>query len=157
MFNDGSLNSEGYVSAGYSFSEQSDFNISDNKNDICSLGIILYELITGRYLSVDRKIDLEFENKYPELAKVIRKCIIIDCMERYINIEQLSSDLLKYQEVHTGRVIVSLDEDFANRPTFYDEIIVGKTKNIFACLAFDKGTIAMIFFMIIGMLIILVY
>lgn len=100
-------------SAHYFSPEQAKGGFIDNKTDIYSLGIVMYEMLTGKlpfeadspvtialkHLQEDPVPPKELNPKIPEsLNKVILKCMEKDANNRYQNVNELISDLQKIKQ-----------------------------------------------------------
>jgi TolB-like protein/Flp pilus assembly protein TadD/predicted Ser/Thr protein kinase len=97
----------------YMSPEQARGNEVDHRTDIWSLGVILYEMVTGRvpfkgdYEQATIYSILNDEPKPPtalrtgvpmELERVVRKCLAKDPRERYQTAADLSADLFHFQK-----------------------------------------------------------
>lgn len=100
-------------SAHYFSPEQARGSFIDNRTDIYSLGIVMYEMVTGKVpFEADSPVTIalkhlqekvvppkEINSKIPEsLNKVILKCMEKDANNRYQNVKELLADLEKIKE-----------------------------------------------------------
>lgn len=79
----------------YTAPEQLSNKQVDSRADIYSLGIILYEFITGEKFSTDWTAEMESKNYSPELIKIISKAIRKNPEQRYQTVEELRKDIEK--------------------------------------------------------------
>ncbi len=79
----------------YTAPEQLSSKQVDSRADIYSLGIILYEFITGEKFSTDWTAEMESQNYSPELIKIISKAIRKNPEQRYQTVEELRKDIEK--------------------------------------------------------------
>jgi len=115
-----SLKTEGTTAGGamigtpeYMSPEQTESKFVDQRSDIYSLGIILFEILTGRLpfegetpISIAMKHKSErpphpnkFNPQIPEdLSKIILKCLQKEKEKRYQSAEELLADLKRYEE-----------------------------------------------------------
>ena len=93
-------------------------NDADNRSDIFSLGVVLYEMATGRLpfpgsttgerlgrlLHVDPQSILQWNPKAPrDLERIVRKCLEKDPGRRYQSAQELRDDLTRLQRASRSR------------------------------------------------------
>jgi len=158
-----SLESKGITGAGvmigtpeYMSPEQVEGKEADQRSDIYSLGIILFEMMTGRVpfrgdtsLSVALKHKTEiapdprqFNAQIPEvLSQLILKCLEKDKENRYQSAGEVSTELSRIE-----RSITTTEREVSKRKSKAEKVVKLRWKNI---LLFG-GSVALIILLIVG-------
>lgn len=87
---DSNKNTELFGTEEYASPEHYGYGQSEPRTDIYSLGVTIHRMLTGKYLSKDRKSQYKGRMK-----KLINKCIEIDPKKRYSTVQHLEKDLEK--------------------------------------------------------------
>lgn len=120
-------NSDKIIGSAHYFSpEQAKGNVVDCRTDIYSLGIVLYEMITGK-LPYDGESPVSIAIKHiqekvvppikvnpnisPSLNNIILKAIEKEPYKRYENVEEMLSDLQKIKQDPNAEIIINTPEN----------------------------------------------
>jgi len=158
-----SLESKGITGAGvmigtpeYMSPEQVEGKEADQRSDIYSLGIILFEMMTGRApfrgdtslsIALKHKTEIppdprQFNAQIPEvLSQLILKCLEKDKENRYQSASEVSTELSRIEEV-----ITTTEKGVFRRKPEAEKVVEFRWKNI---LLFG-GAVALIILLIVG-------
>jgi len=132
----------------YMSPEQVEGKETDQRSDIYSLGIILFEMLTGQVpfkgdtalsIAVQHKTESPPDPKslnpqIPEnLSRIVLKCLEKDKAQRYKSIEMLHSDLIEIEEGMPSTVKGPTPKEFKTPTTFRE-----RWKNSIAVLPFTN-------------------
>ncbi len=127
--------------------EQARGGYTNEKSDIYSLGIVMYEMVTGRvpfegdspisvaikHIQEDIVTPRQFVKTIPEsLEKIILKCVEKDQSLRYDSAEELLKDLEKAKELKDGSYVeINNYDDSPTRviPAIKDDMLMNKKSN----------------------------
>ncbi|SHH84901.1 serine/threonine protein kinase [Caloranaerobacter azorensis DSM 13643] len=127
--------------------EQARGGYTNEKSDIYSLGIVMYEMVTGRvpfegdspisvaikHIQEDIVTPRQFVKTIPEsLEKIILKCVEKDQSLRYDSAEELLKDLEKAKELKDGSYVeINNYDDSPTRviPAIKDDMLMNKKNN----------------------------
>jgi len=156
-----SLSGKGITGAGviigtpeYMSPEQVEGKDVDQRSDIYSLGVILYEMVTGRRpFEGETPLSVAHKQKYEapedprklnaqvpeELNRVILRCLEKDKEKRYQSAEELLSELTRIEEeIPTAERVLH-----KRKPTKSRKIAVGEAKIRWAKIALYGGAVAL--------------
>lgn len=114
-------------SAHYISPEQARGGYVDQKSDIYSLGVVMYEMVSGKppfmgespiavaikQLQEEAVPLSEIRNISPDLERIISKCMKKDQSQRYDNVEDLKRDVIALGNI--GNIMNSQEDEFATQ------------------------------------------
>jgi serine/threonine-protein kinase len=100
---DGSFTATIMATPAYASPEQMRQEALTTASDVYSLGVILYELVTGERPSRERPLSMP-KTQPDDLSTMIRKCMAEVPGERYASVNALAADVARYRE---GRPILA--------------------------------------------------
>ena len=95
--------------SGYAAPEQFGYSQTDNRSDIYSIGVLIYQLLTGKDIingkSLSSQINENSDIIPNSISKILKKACAFDPENRYSTVDKIYSDLKNQYDIYTKNYI----------------------------------------------------